>query len=178
MQRCLVQWVSSGKKPSGHPADRGMACWRDACCSRTERGASGGRGPRYRGSRWILAPSLLDRKPRCHAVPLRTCVRSALALRSREKFTYGARAATDRESTSRCWPTQLMVSLFLLFRNSTTDHVHFAAFSRETSKLEVCRSQKVHVSSVAIIDGIFNQHDQKVKNYFFQTSRFFSTEIF
>lgn len=68
MQRCLVQWVSSGKKPSGHPADRGMACWRGACCSLTERGASGGRGPRYRGSRWILAP-LLDRKPR--AMPCR-----------------------------------------------------------------------------------------------------------
>ena len=110
MQRCLVQWVSSGKKPSGHPADRGMACWRDACCSRTERGASGGRGPRYRGSRWILAP-LLDRKPhRCHAVPLRACVRSALVLRSREKFTYGARAATDQESTSRCWPSRPLLS--------------------------------------------------------------------
>lgn len=75
MQRCLVQWVSGGKKPSGHPADRGMACCPDACCSRT----------RNKESFWRpwppLSPWILDRSsPPFHRspVPCRavSCVRS------------------------------------------------------------------------------------------------------
>lgn len=91
MQRCLVQWVSGGKKPSGHPADRGMACCPDACCSRT----------RNKESFWRpwppLSPWILDRSsPPFHRSPVPCRARfvraldPALALpRSREKFTYG-----------------------------------------------------------------------------------------
>lgn len=83
MQRCLVQWVSGGKKPSGHPADRGVACCPDACCSRTRN---------EKESFWRpWPPRILHRSsPPFPSVPCRavSCVRSN-PLPSREKSTYG-----------------------------------------------------------------------------------------
>lgn len=75
MQRCLVQWVSGGKKPSGHPADRGMACCPDACCSRT----------RNKESFWRpwppLSPWILDRSsPPFHRSPVPCRARFVRAL--------------------------------------------------------------------------------------------------
>lgn len=99
MQRCLVQWVSGGKKPSGHPADRGMACCPDACCSRTRNKESFWR-PWPPLSPWILDRSSppFHRSPVPCRAPFVRALGPALALpRSREKFTYGGEDR-DRES--------------------------------------------------------------------------------
>ena len=166
MQRCLVQWVSSGKKPSGHPADRGMACWRDACCSRTET-----------RSFWRPWPPLswipMDPRPivvgsRAPVMPCRAapCVRS---IRSCPPLAWEVHVRSPGRDRSRKYQPMLAISFFLHSQMKNASRIR-----RDFAK----PIQSTRVSSVTTMHVIFNQdtvncprHSRQLSlqsgNYFF-----------